>query len=145
MWRPLRSSPLPCLLNFKKPTSKSHNPELFTTPLSPRVLCAPNAVTMLNFVREKLAVEWQSSCTIFISRHTNPPLSPIINGSCSTANIRRRVLHFFLLPPPAPVAVIFEVDMRSPMYFCKNLLFESSLSCSSLTASMRLKISSKDS
>lgn len=44
--------------------------------------------------------------------------------------------YFFLFPEP--VAVILEVDMRSPMYFWRNLLFESSLSCSSLTASMRL-------
>ena len=46
------------------------------------------------------------------------------------------VSYFFLFPEP--VAVILEVDMRSPMYFWRNLLFESSLSCSSLTASMRL-------
>lgn len=40
--------------------------------------------------------------------------------------------------------VIFDVDIKSPMYFCRNLLLSSSLSCSSFTASMRLKISSKD-
>lgn len=51
--------------------------------------------------------------------------------------------YFFLFPEP--VAVILVVDMRSPMYFWRNLLFESSLSCSSLTASMRLKISRRDS
>jgi len=51
--------------------------------------------------------------------------------------------HFFL--PPAPVDVILEVDIRSPIYFCRNLLLLSSLSCSSLTASMRLKISKRDS
>lgn len=35
--------------------------------------------------------------------------------------------------------------MRSPMYFCKNLLLLSSLSCSSLTASIRLNIAISDS
>ena len=49
---------------------------------------------------------------------------------------------YFFLPPP--LDVIFDVDIRSPMYFCKNLLLLSSLSCSSLTASIRLKISSSD-
>jgi len=51
--------------------------------------------------------------------------------------------YFFLLL--APVDVILEVDIRSPMYFWRNLLLESSLSCSSLTASMRLKISRRES
>lgn len=50
--------------------------------------------------------------------------------------------HFFR--PLAPVDVIFDVDIRSPMYFCRNLLLLSSLSCSSFTASMRLKISRRD-
>jgi hypothetical protein len=53
--------------------------------------------------------------------------------------------HFFLPLLLDPVVlVILEVDIRSPMYFCKNLLLLSSLSCSSLTASMRAKISSSD-
>lgn len=53
------------------------------------------------------------------------------------------IFHFFLLL--APVEVILEVDIKSPMYFWRNLLFESSLSCSSFTASMRLKISRRES
>lgn len=36
-------------------------------------------------------------------------------------------------------AVILLVVIRSPMYFCRNLLLLSSLSCSSLTASILLK------
>ena len=36
-------------------------------------------------------------------------------------------------------AVILLVVIRSPIYFCKNLLLLSSLWCSSLTASIRLK------
>lgn len=43
------------------------------------------------------------------------------------------------------VEVIFEVDIRSPIYFCKNLLLLSNLSCSSLTASIRWKIMRRDS
>lgn len=43
------------------------------------------------------------------------------------------------------MAVILLVLMRSPMYFCRNLLLLSSLSCSSLTASMRLNIAIRDS
>ena len=61
---------------------------------------------------------------------------------------------FVVSPPPrskpcwAPVVhflfrlldeVILLVDIRSPMYFCRKRLLLSSLSCSSLTASMRLK------
>lgn len=42
-------------------------------------------------------------------------------------------------------AVILLVLMRSPMYFCKNLLLLSSLSCSSRTASIRLKMSMRES
>jgi len=49
---------------------------------------------------------------------------------------------YFFLPPP--LDVILDVDIKSPMYFCRNLLLLSSLSCSSLTASIRLKISSSD-
>lgn len=41
--------------------------------------------------------------------------------------------------------MILLVLIRSPMYFCRNLLLLSSLSCSSLTASMRLNIISNDS
>lgn len=37
------------------------------------------------------------------------------------------------------------VVIRSPMYFCKNLLWLSSLSCSSLTASILLKRIRRDS
>ena len=44
-----------------------------------------------------------------------------------------------------PDAVILLVLMRSPMYFCRNLLWESSLSCSSFTASMRLNMFRSDS
>lgn len=47
--------------------------------------------------------------------------------------------------PRLPVAVIFEVLIRSPIYFCRNLLLLSSLSCSSLTASIRENIMSKES
>lgn len=53
------------------------------------------------------------------------------------------MLRYFFLPL-APVEVIFDVDIRSPMYFCKNLLLLSSLSCSSFTASIRLNISRSD-
>lgn len=52
-------------------------------------------------------------------------------------------IHFLALLDD--VAVILLVLMRSPMYFCRNLLLLSSLSCSSLTASMRLNIMSSDS
>ena len=52
-------------------------------------------------------------------------------------------LHYFFRPL-TPVDVIFDVDIRSPMYFCKNLLLLSSLSCSSFTASIRLNISRSD-
>lgn len=51
----------------------------------------------------------------------------------------------YFLPRVLDVAVILLVLMRSPMYFCKNLLLLSSLSCSSLTASMRLNIATRDS
>jgi len=55
------------------------------------------------------------------------------------------MLHFrYFFLPLAPVEVIFDVDMRSPMYFCKNLLLLSSLSCSSFTASILLNISRRD-
>ena len=50
--------------------------------------------------------------------------------------------HFFAL---VPVVVNLLVVMRSPMYFCRNLLLLSSLSCSSLTASMRSKRMSRES
>jgi hypothetical protein len=52
--------------------------------------------------------------------------------------------YFFLPPPLEPDEVIFDVDIRSPMYFCRNLLLLSNLSCSSFTASIRLKISRRD-
>lgn len=42
-------------------------------------------------------------------------------------------------------AVILLVAMRSPIYFCKNLLLLSSLSCSSLTASILWKIVRRES
>jgi hypothetical protein len=45
-----------------------------------------------------------------------------------------RDAHFLLLPPDA---VILLVLIRSPMYFWRNLLLLSNLSCSSLTASIR--------
>ncbi len=51
-------------------------------------------------------------------------------------------LHFL---PRLPDAVILVVLIRSPMYFCRNLLWLSSLSCSSLTASIRLTIVSSES
>ena len=44
-----------------------------------------------------------------------------------------------------PDAVILLVVIRSPIYFCKNLLWLSSLSCSSLTASIRLKSVTRES
>ena len=47
--------------------------------------------------------------------------------------------------PRVVVDVIFDVDMRSPIYFCKNLLLLSNLSCSSLTASILWKIRRSDS
>lgn len=47
--------------------------------------------------------------------------------------------------PRLPEAVILVVLMRSPMYFCRNLLLLSSLSCSSRTASMRLKMVMRES
>lgn len=50
--------------------------------------------------------------------------------------------HFFLWLEDA---VILEVLIKSPMYFCKNLLLLSSLSCSSFTASMRLKMVRRES
>jgi hypothetical protein len=52
-------------------------------------------------------------------------------------------LDYFL--PRLPEAVILLVLMRSPMYFCRNLLLLLSLSCSSLTASMRLKMVTRES
>jgi len=64
-----------------------------------------------------------------------PFLQPPLVAGC-------RGTHFFPLPP---VEVILLVLIRSPMYFCKNLLLLSSLSCSSLTASMRLNMVSRDS
>ena len=41
--------------------------------------------------------------------------------------------------------VILLVDIKSPMYFWRNLLWLSSLSCSSFTASIRLKSVTRDS
>lgn len=52
-------------------------------------------------------------------------------------------LHFF--PLLLLVAVILLVLIRSPIYFCRNLLLFSSLSCSSRTASIRLKRAMRDS
>jgi len=51
-------------------------------------------------------------------------------------------VHFL---PLLGAAVILLVVIRSPMYFCRNLLLLSSLSCSSLTASMRLKMVRRES
>ena len=45
------------------------------------------------------------------------------------------VVHFLL----RLLDVILLVNIKSPMYFCRNRLWLSSLSCSSLTASIRLK------
>lgn len=53
-----------------------------------------------------------------------------------------RVVYF---RPRVVVEVIFDVDIRSPIYFCRNLLLLSNLSCSSLTASIRWKIMRSDS
>jgi len=53
---------------------------------------------------------------------------------------RNRGDHFFVLP-----AVILLVVMSSPMYRCRKRLWLSSLSCSSRTASMRLKMVTSDS
>lgn len=50
--------------------------------------------------------------------------------------------YFFARPS---VAVILLVLIRSPIYFCKNRLLLSSLSCSSLTLSMRWNIMSRES
>jgi hypothetical protein len=50
--------------------------------------------------------------------------------------------HFLPLPRDS---VILLVAMRSPMYFWRNLLLLSSLSCSSLTASIRLRIVKRES
>jgi len=76
--------------------------------------------------------------------HVHSYLHPTWNrrGAFRSLLSCNEVVHFFL--PPEPVAVIFDVDIRSPIYFCRNLLLLSSLSCSSLTASIRLKISSRD-
>ena len=56
--------------------------------------------------------------------------------------VRREGFYFFvrLLDD-----VILLVVIRSPMYFCRNLLLLSSLSCSSRTASMRLNMVTRDS
>ena len=58
-----------------------------------------------------------------------PPLPDPMPGASRACG------HFLDLPPEA---VILLVVIRSPMYFCKNLLLLSSLSCSSFTASIRL-------
>ena len=60
----------------------------------------------------------------------------------SAVMVRRRDSYFFvrLLDD-----VILLVVIRSPMYFCRNLLLLSNLSCSSRTASMRLNMVTRDS
>lgn len=58
------------------------------------------------------------------------------------SSTRAIVCHFLLRLLDA---VILDVDIKSPMYFCRNLLWLSSLSCSSLTASIRLKRMTSDS
>jgi len=50
----------------------------------------------------------------------------------------------YFLPLP-PDAVILLVAIKSPMYFWRNLLLLSSLSCSSLTASIRLRMVNRES
>ena len=57
---------------------------------------------------------------------------------------RPRLVPYFF-PLLLLVAVILLVLIRSPMYFCKNLLLLSSLSCSSRTASIRLKMATSES
>lgn len=52
------------------------------------------------------------------------------------------LVHLF---PRLPEAVILLVLIKSPMYFCRNLLLLSSLSCSSRTASIRLNIEMRES
>ena len=56
--------------------------------------------------------------------------------SFSSSPSRHSVVHFLLRLLDD---VILLVDIRSPMYFWRNLLWLSSLSCSSLTASILLK------
>lgn len=69
-------------------------------------------------------------------------------GSCGDVEEMKRgerwKVEGYFFRPEVPVAVILDVDIKSPMYFWRNLLLLSSLSCSSLTASMRLKISRSD-
>ena len=70
----------------------------------------------------------QSECAM-----TRPALSPRLGVE---------ILYFFVR---LLVDVILLVVIRSPMYFCRNLLLLSSLSCSSRTASMRLNMVTRDS
>lgn len=111
--------------------------------------------------RETMQSRNLSSCkpVSFFNRHS--PISEVVSSNTLTLNAfllllpvpsrrllllllrrRRRRRHFLLL---VFEAVILLVAMRSPIYFCKNLLLLSSLSCSSLTASIRWKIVKSDS
>lgn len=86
----------------------------------------------------------KSMCCFHILRVSLSSCTRLYLLDAMTIRDRWRSDLYFFLDVVALVDVIFEVDIRSPMYFWRNLLLLSSLSCSSLTASIRLKISRSD-
>ena len=96
----------------------------------------------MNRVVDKLKFEtWQAWW--LVESQSKVSISASTNAKLRRRRVKEVRVAYFLVR--LDVAVILLVLIRSPMYFCKNLLLLSNLSCSSLTASIRSKIINRES